>query len=135
MKGAKFVSYHEHWTYFAHRFGLVYFGTIELRPGAGRGARRGIRPRKDGTMLVVLDNARCVRDPAGRIAGYEGTIVDITERKRAEPAMFPAKERAQVTLQAIGDAVITTDAMGRIDHSNPVAEASPAGTATRREAR
>ena len=32
-KGGKFVSYHEHWVYFAKRFGLVYFGTIELRPG------------------------------------------------------------------------------------------------------
>ena len=32
-KGEKFVSYHEHWAYFAKRFGLIYFGTIELRPG------------------------------------------------------------------------------------------------------
>ena len=33
FKGAKFVSYHEHWPYFAARFGLVYVGTIELKPG------------------------------------------------------------------------------------------------------
>lgn len=33
IKGAKFVSYHEHWPYFADRFGLIYFGTIELKPG------------------------------------------------------------------------------------------------------
>ncbi len=33
LKGVKFVSYHEHWPYFADRFGMVYFGTIELRPG------------------------------------------------------------------------------------------------------
>ena len=33
LKGVKFVSYHEHWPYFAARFGLVYFGTIELKPG------------------------------------------------------------------------------------------------------
>jgi len=33
FKGTKFVSYHEHWPYFAARFGLVYFGTIELKPG------------------------------------------------------------------------------------------------------
>ncbi|HVN82010.1 MAG TPA: metal ABC transporter substrate-binding protein [Terriglobia bacterium] len=32
-KGVKFVSYHEHWPYFADRFGLKYIGTIELRPG------------------------------------------------------------------------------------------------------
>jgi zinc/manganese transport system substrate-binding protein len=33
FKGTAFVSYHEHWPYFAARFGLVYFGTIELKPG------------------------------------------------------------------------------------------------------
>jgi zinc/manganese transport system substrate-binding protein len=33
VKGGKFVSYHEHWIYFSKRFGLVYFGTIELKPG------------------------------------------------------------------------------------------------------
>ena len=33
LKGVKFVSYHEHWPYFAERFGMKYFGTIELRPG------------------------------------------------------------------------------------------------------
>ncbi|HET6513736.1 MAG TPA: metal ABC transporter substrate-binding protein [Thermodesulfovibrionales bacterium] len=33
LKGLKFVSYHEHWPYFAARFGMDFFGTIELRPG------------------------------------------------------------------------------------------------------
>ena len=78
--------------------------------------------RKDGTMLVVVDNGRVVRDKLGRVTGFEGTIADITERKKAETAVFQAKERAQVTLQSIGDAVITTDSDGRIDYMNPVAE-------------
>ena len=33
LKGVKFVSYHEHWPYFAGRFGMDYLGTIELKPG------------------------------------------------------------------------------------------------------
>jgi diguanylate cyclase (GGDEF)-like protein/PAS domain S-box-containing protein len=78
--------------------------------------------RKDGSMLVVVDNCRVVRDSGGRVAGFEGTLTDITERKKAETAVFQAKERAQVTLQSIGDAVITTDSEGRIDYMNPVAE-------------
>ena len=78
--------------------------------------------RKDGSMVVVVDNGRVVRDKEGRITGYEGTIADITERKKAETAVFQAKERAQVTLESIGDAVITTDSEGRIDYMNPVAE-------------
>lgn len=39
LKGVKFVSYHEHWPYFAARFGMDYFGTIELRPGIDPTAR------------------------------------------------------------------------------------------------
>ncbi|HEY2144956.1 MAG TPA: PAS domain S-box protein, partial [Steroidobacteraceae bacterium] len=78
--------------------------------------------RKDGSMLVVVDNCRVVRDSHGRVSGFEGTLTDITERKKAETAVFQAKERAQVTLQSIGDAVITTDSEGRIDYMNPVAE-------------
>ncbi len=79
--------------------------------------------RRDGQQLVVLENARAVHDAGGAIAGYEGTIADITGRKRAEQAVFAEKERAQVTLQSIGDAVISTDAEGRIEYINPVAEA------------
>jgi diguanylate cyclase (GGDEF)-like protein/PAS domain S-box-containing protein len=78
--------------------------------------------RKNGSMLVVVDNGRVVRDKEGRISGFEGTIADVTERKKAETEVFQAKERAQVTLQSIGDAVITTDSEGRIDYMNPVAE-------------
>jgi zinc/manganese transport system substrate-binding protein len=37
--GTKFVSYHDHWPYFAKRFGMIYFGTIELRPGIDPTAR------------------------------------------------------------------------------------------------
>jgi diguanylate cyclase (GGDEF)-like protein/PAS domain S-box-containing protein len=78
--------------------------------------------RRDGTQVVALENSRGVRDGSGRIVGYEGTVSDITERKRAEQAIFAEKDRAQVTLQSIGDAVITTDAAARIDYLNPVAE-------------
>ena len=39
LKGKKFVSYHEHWPYFAERFGMDYFGTIELKPGIDPTAR------------------------------------------------------------------------------------------------
>jgi ABC-type Zn uptake system ZnuABC Zn-binding protein ZnuA len=33
LKGVKFISYHEEWNYFASRFGMNYFGTVELKPG------------------------------------------------------------------------------------------------------
>ena len=45
------------------------------------------------------------------------------ERDQAEAALYAEKERALVTLQSIGDAVITTDIEGRVEFLNPVAEA------------
>jgi diguanylate cyclase (GGDEF)-like protein/PAS domain S-box-containing protein len=45
------------------------------------------------------------------------------ERKRAEEALFSEKERAQITLNSIGDAVLCTDIDGSITFLNVVAEA------------
>lgn len=78
--------------------------------------------RKDGRNIVVLENSRAIKDDDGNIVAHEGTITDITERKHAETRIFEEKERAQVTLQSIGDGVITTDADGRVDYINPVAQ-------------
>ncbi|KPK37203.1 MAG: hypothetical protein AMJ69_12270, partial [Gammaproteobacteria bacterium SG8_47] len=49
-------------------------------------------------------------------------VRDITERKRAEAALFEEKERAHVTLESIGDGVLTTDVHGVVQYLNPVAE-------------
>jgi diguanylate cyclase (GGDEF)-like protein/PAS domain S-box-containing protein len=78
--------------------------------------------RRDGTLITVVENARVVRAGDGTVEGCEGTITDISVRKRAELQLYEAKEKAQVTLQSIGDAVITADADGRIEYLNPVAE-------------
>ena len=40
--------------------------------------------RKDETIIWISKNCRAVRDAAGRLLYYEGTVEDITERKRAE---------------------------------------------------
>jgi diguanylate cyclase (GGDEF)-like protein/PAS domain S-box-containing protein len=91
------------------------------RSGAVHMAESLLR-RRDGTQVVVLESARVLRDEEQRVLSIEGTVADITERKRAEQVIFEEKERAQVTLQSIGDGVITTDREGRIEYLNPVAE-------------
>ena len=46
----------------------------------------------------------------------------MVERAANAEALFEEKERAQVTLNSIGDAVISTDVGGRVTYLNPVAE-------------
>lgn len=41
----------------------------------------------DGTIIWVVDNARSVQGPDGRVLYYGGTVEDITERRRAEDAL------------------------------------------------
>ena len=47
---------------------------------------------------------------------------EMEERQRLEASLFAEKELAQVTLQSIGDAVITTNAQGNVGFFNPIAE-------------
>jgi PAS domain S-box-containing protein len=40
--------------------------------------------RQDGTKVWISENAHAVRDASGAIVSYEGTVQDISERKRSE---------------------------------------------------
>jgi diguanylate cyclase (GGDEF)-like protein/PAS domain S-box-containing protein len=48
---------------------------------------------------------------------------NMVERAASAEALFMEKERAQITLNSIGDAVISTDLAGRVTYLNQVAEA------------
>jgi PAS domain-containing protein len=47
----------------------------------------------------------------------------LLRQDRVEKALLEEKERAQITLESIGDGVITTDARGRIEYLNSTAQA------------
>ena len=57
----------------------------------------------------------------GTVVRMLGAFQDITSRKRAEREVFDHDELLRVTLDSIGDAVITTDAQGRVQSLNPMA--------------
>jgi diguanylate cyclase (GGDEF)-like protein/PAS domain S-box-containing protein len=75
-----------------------------------------------GEWRWVISRAKARVDHKGRLLRLVGVELDITERKLYEEALFREKESAQITLQSIGDGVITTDAKGVVDYLNPVAE-------------
>ena len=56
--------------------------------------------RKDGVPIWISENAWAVRDGQGKIVSYEGTVQDITERRRAE------LER-QITMEIIRSLTVT----------------------------
>jgi diguanylate cyclase (GGDEF)-like protein/PAS domain S-box-containing protein len=60
-------------------------------------------------------------DENGHLKRLVGVETDITERKLYEEALFREKESAQITLQSIGDGVVTTDGEARVQYLNPVA--------------
>jgi signal transduction histidine kinase len=52
--------------------------------------------RKDGTKIWLSENARAVRDPNGAVLYYEGTVVDVTERRQLEDQLRQAQKMEAV---------------------------------------
>ena len=77
---------------------------------------------RSGEWRWVVSRAKARVDKGGRLLRLVGTELDITERKLYEDALFREKESAQITLQSIGDGVITTDQHSNVEYINPVAE-------------
>jgi diguanylate cyclase (GGDEF)-like protein/PAS domain S-box-containing protein len=81
-----------------------------------------------GEVIWARHNAALMTDDTPGL-GYVHTVEDISTykahelaRRKAEEQLFEEKERAQVTLDSIGDAVISTSIDGRVSYMNAVAE-------------
>ena len=92
-------------------------GTMQAQVDQGQGYDIEYRVlRGDGTTHWLAAKASLV-------AGHTlGIIWDATARKEQELAIVRDKDLAELTLASIGDAVITTDAIGRIQFINRAAE-------------
>jgi diguanylate cyclase (GGDEF)-like protein/PAS domain S-box-containing protein len=77
---------------------------------------------KDGHIVPVMLYASLVRQVDGSPDYLILRIEDLTQRKKMEDALYAEKDFAQITLQSIGDAVISTDAGGTVNYMNPIAE-------------
>ena len=78
---------------------------------------------RDGHYIWVLSRGGPVEwDANGKPIRFLGTDTDITSIKAVETALAVEKEKLRVTLESIGDGVITADAAGNVTFMNPMAE-------------
>lgn len=64
--------------------------------------------RADGLVIWVQDYARCVVEKDGQIY-YEGVLIDITKRKKAEQAFQESERRYQQLLEQLPEPVVVHD--------------------------
>jgi PAS domain S-box-containing protein len=68
--------------------------------------------RKDDTTGVFLDTSRAVWD-AGKIIRYQGTLVDVTERRKMEKALRQQEEFQRYLLESFPDLILVVGLDGR----------------------
>jgi len=71
--------------------------------------------RRNSTPLYVRENARAVYDNSGNILYYEGTIEDITDRKKAEEALQSERDKLNALFVGLDRTGIGIDIVGT-DH-------------------
>jgi len=86
-------------------------------PALGRAAddRGGVRAReitlrkKDGSAAVFLDSSRAMWDDAGKLIRYQGTLVDVTERRKLERQVAQQEEFRRRLLEGFPDLILVVD--------------------------
>lgn len=79
--------------------------------------------RPSGEVRHIRALAQLVRDAAGVMRRAVGTSWDVTDYKRLNEEMLEEKERLNITLASIGEAVICTDALANVTFMNSIAAA------------
>jgi len=113
------------------------FANLSLPDSEGLNTLDNIQKAAHGVPILVLAGAeeQAIATEALRRGAKDYLLEDhvdaysfaralrnMMERETAEEGMFTEKERAQVTLNSIGDAVLCTDTEGNITYLNIVAE-------------
>jgi PAS domain S-box-containing protein len=65
--------------------------------------------RKDGTAATFLDSSRAVGDTAGNIIRYQGTLVDVTEKRAMERQLLQQEEFRRRLLESFPDLILVVD--------------------------
>jgi len=109
MAGLKFEVLQENWPKAIHPEDLARVMTgWQAAVSAGvphYSEHRFLRP--DGAVVWVVWQSVAERGPDGRITGFVGTLVDITERKRAEDLLRQSEQRNRLLVETARDVILT----------------------------
>ncbi len=65
--------------------------------------------RKDGQVIWISECARKIRNASGEVVGYEGTVVDITQRKQAEIELIKRDCLLEAVAAAMNELLLNSD--------------------------
>ncbi|MDX1644421.1 MAG: PAS domain S-box protein, partial [Thermoanaerobaculia bacterium] len=74
--------------------------------------------RRDGSTLTALGSMRGIRDTDGRLSVMEGTLIDISERRRATRSLLASEQRYRRLVENLTDGVFETTPDGRMLRAN-----------------
>jgi len=75
--------------------------------------------RRDGTFLVCLNTASAVRDTAGHVIRYQGSVLDITARREMERRLHQQQEFARRLVDNFPDLILVVDAKSHYNFVSP----------------
>src|SRR6266851_1871218 len=81
--------------------------------------RGGVRAReimlrkKDGSPAIFLESSRAVWDASGKLIRYQGTLVDVTERRKLERQLLQQEEFRRHLLESFPDLILVVDLQER----------------------
>jgi len=87
-------------TIYLHPAARAEYQSLMQRDGMVREFEYQVRQR-GGAILWLSDSATVVRDEAGEVIRYEGTVRDITDQKRAEDAIAEGRRLLQQVIDTV----------------------------------
>ncbi|HNY11767.1 MAG TPA: PAS domain S-box protein, partial [Candidatus Wallbacteria bacterium] len=76
--------------------------------------------RKDGSLFWISINACIIRDNEGNPSFFEGTCMDVTERKRIEEALRESENKYRTLIECSNDVIFSNDKDGKYQYVNNV---------------
>ncbi|MGH9780919.1 MAG: PAS domain S-box protein, partial [Candidatus Acidiferrales bacterium] len=94
----------------------------ELRHAGSLRDREIVLRRKDGSSVLALNSCVAIRDASGQFVRFQGSLVDITERRAIEGRLREEQEFVRRLVASFPDIIVVLDKNGRYTFVSPRVE-------------